>query len=289
VKAFGSGAMTNSISEIRDADCIFITGSNTAEAHPVISYEVIRAVQEGANLIIVDPRKIPLVDHATLFLQVKPGTDIYVFLAIMHTIIREGWADDSFINERTEGFEEFKASLEEYPPERASLMSGVPVEQIEEAARIYSQGERFSGQSVYDDPSGHSSILYAMGITQRSNGTDMVMTLANLAMLCGQVGKPSSGVNPLRGQSNVQGACDTGCLVNVYPGYQRVTNDSQRKSIAQTWGVEDLPGEVGLTIVEAMHAALDGEVRAIYVMSSRRCEIWIFCLCRTFSQVRQLF
>jgi predicted molibdopterin-dependent oxidoreductase YjgC len=258
--------MTNSISEIRDADCIFITGSNTAEAHPVISYEVIRAVQEGANLIIVDPRKIPLVDHATLFLQVKPGTDIYVFLAIMHTIIREGWADDSFINERTEGFEEFKASLEEYPPERASLMSGVPVEQIEEAARIYSQGERFSGQSVYDDPSGHSSILYAMGITQRSNGTDMVMTLANLAMLCGQVGKPSSGVNPLRGQSNVQGACDTGCLVNVYPGYQRVTNDSQRKSIAQTWGVEDLPGEVGLTIVEAMHAALDGEVRAIYVM-----------------------
>jgi predicted molibdopterin-dependent oxidoreductase YjgC len=258
--------MTNSIAEIRDADCIFITGSNTAEAHPVISYEVIRAVKDGAHLIIVDPRKIPLVEHATLFLQVKPGTDIYVFLAIMHTIIREGWENESFISERTEGFEEFKATLEEYTPEHASLKSGVPVEQIEEAARIYALGERFSGQSIYESSHGHSSILYAMGITQRSNGTDMVMTLANLAMLCGQVGKPSTGVNPLRGQSNVQGACDTGCLVNVYPGYQRVTDEIKRKSIAKIWGVDDLPGDVGLTIVEAMHAASDGEVRAMYVM-----------------------
>jgi predicted molibdopterin-dependent oxidoreductase YjgC len=258
--------MTNSIAEIRDADCIFITGSNTAEAHPVISYDVIRAVKRGANLIIVDPRRIPLAEHATLFLQVKPGTDIYVFLAIMHTIIREGWADETFIASRTEGFEEFKATLEEYTPERASLMSGVPVEQIEAAARIYALGERISGQSIYDNERGHSSILYAMGITQRSNGTDMVMTLANLAMLCGQVGKSSTGVNPLRGQSNVQGACDTGCLVNVLPGYQRVTDEAKRKAIAQAWGAEDLPGNVGLTIVEAMHAALEGKVRAAYIM-----------------------
>ena len=258
--------MTNSIAEIRDADCIFITGSNTAEAHPVISYEVIRAVKNGANLIIVDPRRIPLVEHATLFLQVKPGTDIYVFLAIMHTILREGWADESFIAERTEGFDDFKATLEEYTPEHASLMSGVPVDKINEAARIYSQGERNSGLSVYDDPIGHSAIFYAMGITQRSNGTDMVMTLANLALLCGQIGKPSTGVNPLRGQANVQGACDIGCLVNVYPGYQKVTDGEKRKTIAQVWGVDDLPGDVGLTIVEAMHAALEGKVRATYVM-----------------------
>jgi len=258
--------MTNSIAEIRDADCIFITGSNTAEAHPVISYEVIRAVKRGAHLIIVDPRRIPLVDHATLFLQVKPGTDIYVFLAIMHTIIREGWADEAFIAERTEGFDQFKSTLEEYTPERAALLSGVPVEQIETAARIYTFGERTSGQSVYDSPHGHSSILYAMGITQRSNGTDMVMTLANLAMLCGQVGKSSTGVNPLRGQANVQGACDVGCLVNVFPGYQRVTDEAKRKTIAQQWGVDDLPGIVGLTIVEAMHAASEGKVRAMYVM-----------------------
>jgi predicted molibdopterin-dependent oxidoreductase YjgC len=258
--------MTNSIAEIRDADCIFITGSNTAEAHPVISYEVIRSVKRGAHLIIVDPRRIPLVEHATLFLKVKPGTDIYVFLAIMHTIIREGLADESFIAERTEGFDQFKSTLEEYTPECASLLSGVPVEQIETAARIYALGERTSGQSIYDSSHGHSSILYAMGITQRSNGTDLVMTLANLAMLCGQIGKPSTGVNPLRGQSNVQGACDVGCLVNVYPGYQRVTDEKKRKAIAQVWGADDLPGNVGLTIVEAMHAAFEGKVRAMYVM-----------------------
>ena len=258
--------MTNSIREIRDADCIFITGSNTAESHPVIGYEVVRAAKRGANVIIVDPRRIPMVDHATLFLQVKPGTDIYVFLAIMHTIIREGWLDEAFITERTEGYEDFKAIVEEYSPEHASLKSGVPVDQIEAAARIYALGERTAGESIYDDARGRSTILYAMGITQRSNGTDMVMTLANMAMLCGQIGKPSTGVNPLRGQANVQGACDVGCLVNVFPGYQRVTDAPKREALAEKWGLEALPGNVGLTIVEAMHAAAEGEVRAVYVM-----------------------
>jgi predicted molibdopterin-dependent oxidoreductase YjgC len=266
VQAFGSGAMTNSIREIRDADCIFITGSNTAVSHPVIGYEVIRAAKRGANVIIVDPRRIPLVDHATNFLQVKPGTDIYVFLAMMHVIIREGWADDAFIKERTEGFEEFSSVIEEYTPERASLMSGVDADEIIKVARIYALGMRSSGESVYDDDRGHSTILYAMGITQRSNGTDNVMTLANLSMLCGQIGKPSTGVNPLRGQSNVQGACDVGCLVNVLPGYQRVTDDEKRTSVAEKWGLEELPSEVGLTIVEATHAVHEGKVRAIYVM-----------------------
>lgn len=258
--------MTNSISEIRDADCIFITGSNTAESHPVISYEVVRAAKRGAQVIIVDPRRIPLVKQASLFLQVKPGTDIYVFLAMMHTIIREGWADEAFIAERTEGYEAFKAVVEEYTPERAALMSGVPAGQIELAARIYALGERVDGPSVYEDIRGHSTILYAMGITQRSNGTDMVMTLANLAMLCGQVGQPSTGVNPLRGQANVQGACDLGCLVNVFPGYQRVTDDEKRLALAQAWEVEELPGQVGLTIVEAMHAVAEGKIKAAYVM-----------------------
>ena len=258
--------MTNSIREIRDADCIFITGSNTAEAHPVISYEVIRARKRGANLIIVDPRKIPLVDHASLFLQIKPGTDIYVFFAMMHVIIREGWLEDAFIAARTEGFEELRAIVEEYSPEAAALKSGVDVRLIEEAARVYALGERESGESVYAEERGHSNILYAMGITQRSNGTDMVMTLANLAMLCSHVGKPSTGVNPLRGQSNVQGACDTGCLVNVFPGYQRVTDDEKREALAEIWNAKDLPGEVGLTIVEAMRAATDGGVKAVYVM-----------------------
>ena len=258
--------MTNSIREIRDGDCIFITGSNTAESHPVISYEVVRAAKRGAHVIIVDPRRIPLVDNATLFLQVKPGTDIYVFLAIMHVIMREGWLDEEFIAERTEGFAEFQAVVAGYTPEYASLKSGVPVDKIEEAARIYAFGERAHGQSIYGDERGHSAIFYAMGITQRSNGTDMVMTLANMAMLCGQIGKPSTGVNPLRGQANVQGACDMGGLVNVYPGYQNVTDDEKRGKIAQVWGVDSLPGEVGLTIVEAMHAIGDGKIKAQYVM-----------------------
>ncbi len=258
--------MTNSIREIRDADCIFITGSNTAEAHPVLSYEVVRAVKRGANLVIVDPRRIPLTKHATLFLQIKPGTDIYVFLAIMHVILREGWADEAFIQARTEGFEEFANALEEYTPERAALMSGVEADLIVEAARIYALGERASGTSIYGEARGHSTVLYAMGITQRSNGTDMVMTLANMSMLCGQVGKPSTGINPLRGQANVQGACDVGCLVNVLPGYQRVTDDDVRRGVARKWGVTDLPRKVGLTIVESMHAADRGEVRAMYIM-----------------------
>jgi len=267
VQAFGSGAMTNSIREIRDADCLLITGSNTAESHPVIGYEVIRAVRRGAHLIIIDPRRVPLVDHATLFLQVKPGTDIYVFLAMMHVIVREGWQDDDFIARRTEGYDDLRTVLEGYTPERAALLSGVSVEQIEQAARLYALGERARGTSVYaGEGRGHSAILYAMGITQRSNGTDMVMTLANLAMLCGQIGKPSTGVNPLRGQSNVQGACDVGCLVDVFPGYQRVTDAEKRAALAAAWGVDALPDQVGLTIVEATRAAREGKVRAIYVM-----------------------
>lgn len=266
MKAFGSGAMTNSIREIRDADCILITGSNTAEAHPVISYEVVRAVKGGANLVIIDPRRIPLVDHATLFLQPHPGTDIYVLLAMMHVIIREGWHDEAFIAERTEGFDELAALLEAYTPERAALASGVPEEKIVAAARLYALGERVRGASKYAEDRGRSTILYAMGITQRSNGTDNVLTLANLSMLCGQIGKRSTGVNPLRGQANVQGACDVGCLVNVLPGYQRVTEEAQRRAVAQAWGLDDLPGEIGLTIVEATHAALEGKVRAVYVM-----------------------
>ena len=264
--AFGSGAMTNSIGEVRHADCVFITGSNTAESHPVISYEAVRAVKKGAHLVIVDPRRIPLVDHATLFLQPAPGTDIYVFMAMMHVILREGWADTGFIEERTEGFEEFSQSVQEMTPEAASLTSGVPASLIEDAARVYALGERASGTSIYGDGRGHSTILYAMGITQRSNGTDMVLTMANLALLCGQLGKPSTGVNPLRGQANVQGACDLGGLPNVLPGYQKVTDKTTRKYVAQAWGLSDLPVTPGLTIVEMTHAAVEGKIRAMYIM-----------------------
>lgn len=273
--AFGSGAMTNPVRDIRDADCILITGSNTAESHPVIGYEVVRAVKKGANLVIIDPRRIPLVDHASLFLQPKPGTDIYVFLAMAHVILREGWADTAFIAERTENFDEFRRAVESYTPEMASLMSGVPARLIEQAARVYALGERQTtkdeGPMPTDGPSvapprGRSTILYAMGITQRSNGTEMVLTLANLAMLTGQIGKPSTGVNPLRGQSNVQGACDMGALPNVLSGYQPVTDEARRRAVAQVWGLSDLPPTPGLTVVEMMHAAEEGRVKAMLIM-----------------------
>ncbi len=258
--------MTNTIHGIADADCILITGSNTGESHPVLSYEVIRAVKKGASLVVVDPRKISMTDHATLHLQPKPGQDIFIFMAMAHVIIREGWADWDFIELRTENFEEFKESVANMTPEVAALETGIPAEKIELAARLYAFGERQSGQSIFDDERGHSTILYAMGITQRSNGTDMVHMLASLSMLCGQIGKPSSGVNPLRGQANVQGACDLGGLPNVLPGYQKVTDAAARKTVAQKWGMDDLPGEVGYTVVEASHAMADGDVHALYIM-----------------------
>ncbi len=258
--------MTNSIREIRDADCILITGSNTAESHPVISYEVVRAVKKGASLIVIDPRRVPMTDHATLHLQPKPGDDIYIFLAMAHVIIREGWANLDFIEQHTEEFEAFRESVAEITPEVAALATGIPAEDIEKAARLYALGERNSGESIYGDARGHSTIMYAMGITQRSNGTDLVHMLANLSLLTGQIGKLSTGVNPLRGQSNVQGACDLGGLPDVLPGYQKVTDAPKRQAVAAAWGLADLPGEIGLTVVEMMYAAGEGNVRALYVM-----------------------
>jgi formate dehydrogenase alpha subunit len=264
--SFGSGAMTNTIRGLRDVDCFLVTGSNTAESHPVLSYEILRAVKQGAHLIIIDPRRVPLAKHATLFLQPLPGTDIYVFLSMMHVILREGWQDQAFIDERTEGFEDLALSVQDVTPELAEEVSRVPAAQIEEAARLYALGERVWGESAFGEDRGHSSILYAMGITQRSNGTDLVRTLAGLSMLCGQVGKPSTGVNPLRGQSNVQGACDLGALPNVYPGYQPVADDEARAKMAEAWGMDQLSAVPGLTVVEMMHAVGDGRVRAMYVM-----------------------
>ncbi len=265
--AFGGGAMTNPVHDIRDADCLFVTGSNTTEAHPVISYEMVRAVKSGANLLLIDPRRIPLAEHATLWLQTKPGTDIYVFLAMAHVILREGWADQAFIDARTENFAAFAESVAMYTPELAALESGVPADKIVRAARMYALGERASGVSKYaGEPRGHSGIYWAMGITQRRNGTEMVLSLANLAMLTGQLSKPSTGVNPLRGQSNVQGTSDMGALPDVLPGYQKVIDDEKRKAVAAKWGRDDLPAKPGLTVTEIMAAAHDHRVRAMYVM-----------------------
>jgi len=280
-RSFGSGAMTNSIREIRDADCVLVTGSNTTEAHPVISYEIVRAVRRGASLIVVDPRRIALAEKATLFLQPLPGTDYVVFLAMIDAIIRNGWLDHEFVETRTEGFEAMARSVSRYTPELASKVSGVPADLILRAARVYALGLRAAeAERTLTPPSaplsreagegsgvrGASSILYAMGITQRSHGTDIVQTLANLAMVAGQIGRPSTGVNPLRGQCNVQGACDAGALPDLYPGYQRVADESVRRTMAERWQVESLPDSPGLTVVEMMHAALRGDVKAMCIM-----------------------
>jgi len=252
-RAFGSGAMTNSIEELRKADCILITGSNTSEAHPIIALQVKAAVRKnGAKLIVADPRKIEMTEFAWLWLRHRPGTDVALFNGMMNVIVSEGLYDREFIEKRTEDFEELKKVVQRYAPDYVEGITGVPANQIISAARVYAGAD-------------NASIIYAMGITQHTTGTDNVLALANLAMLTGNVGKESSGVNPLRGQNNVQGACDLGALPDVYSGYQKVEDEKVRKKFERAWGVK-LPGENGLTVVEMMHAAEEGKIKAMYIM-----------------------
>ena len=252
-RAFGSGAMTNSIDEIEHADCIFVTGSNTTEAHPIIALRIKAAVtRHGARLIVADPRRIDLVRFADLHMRQRSGTDVALFNAMMNVIVSEDLCDEEFIAERTEGFDEFRHCVEEYSPERAEAITGVPADQIRAAARMYASA-------------GRASIIYSMGITQHTTGTDNVLSLANLAMLTGNVGKESTGVNPLRGQNNVQGACDLGALPDVFPGYQKVEDAALRHKFEQAWGVP-LPEAAGLTVVEMTNAAADGTIKGLYIM-----------------------
>ena len=252
-RAFGSGAMTNSIKELEDADCIFVTGSNTTEAHPIIALSIKAAVRKhGAKLIIADPRRIDLVRFADVHMRQRSGTDVALFNAMMKVILDEGLADEEFIERRTEGFEEFRDCVKDYSPERAEAISGVPADLIRKSARMYAKADR-------------SSIVYSMGITQHTTGTDNVLSLANLAMLTGNVGRESTGVNPLRGQNNVQGACDLGALPNVYSGYQKVDDPAVKEKFEEAWGTE-MSGEPGLTVVEMIEAASKGDLKALYIM-----------------------
>jgi formate dehydrogenase alpha subunit len=251
--AFGSGAMTNSIPELADADCILVTGSNVTETHPVTATYIKNAVRKGAKLIVVDPRRIDLVTHAHIWVRQNPGSDVAWINGIMNVILEEGLQDNQFISDRTEGFEEMAETLKQYTPEKVEEISGILAEKIREIARLYAL-------------STSSSIVYAMGITQHTTGTDNVLSLANLAMVAGQIGRPSTGVNPLRGQNNVQGAGDMAALPNIFPGYQKVTDPDSRKKFAREWNVESLPAEPGLTVTEIMNAALDKRVRGLYIM-----------------------
>ena len=247
--------MTNSIRDIaEESQCFFIIGCNTTEQHPVIGTKIRRAVrQRGAKLIVADPRRIDIADYADLHLQHKPGTDIALLNGLMHVILREGWQDEAFIAERTEGFEEFKAVVEKYTPEVASEITGVPAEDIEKAARMLAENRP-------------GSLLYAMGITQHTVGVANVMSCANLQMLLGNMGVPGGGVNPLRGQNNVQGACDLGGLPNVYPGYQRGDRSRPSRRSSRRPGACPCRTEMGLTVTEMLDAAEAGHVRCLYVI-----------------------
>ncbi|MGQ9523051.1 MAG: formate dehydrogenase subunit alpha [Anaerolineae bacterium] len=252
--AFGSGAMTNSTPEFSEhTRCFLITGSNTTETHPLIASHVMKAKERGAKLIVIDPREVQIGRMADLYLRPRPGTDVAWLNGLMYVIISEELADQEFIQERTEGFEEMWQVVRKYPPERVEEISGIPADALREAARMYATHKP-------------AAILYTMGITQHTTGTDNVKSVANLAMLTGNLGIPGGGVNPLRGQNNVQGASDMGGLPNVYPAYQPVTSPEAKAKFEAAWGVEGLADQVGLTVVEMVHAAGEGRLRALYVM-----------------------
>jgi formate dehydrogenase alpha subunit len=252
-KAFGSGAMTNPVEEFVDSDCILITGTNATETHPVTGTYIRNAAAKGAKILVFDPRKIDIVKDSYLWMRQKSGTDVAWINGMINVIITEGYANDEFIKERTEGYEELKKSVSHYTPERVEEISGIKAEDLREAARVYACSEK-------------SSIVYAMGITQHVTGTDNVLSLANLAMVTGQIGRASTGVNPLRGQNNVQGACDFGGLPNVYTGYQKVADQAVKAKFQKAWNVENLSDQNGLTIVEIMNEAAKGKLKGLYIM-----------------------
>jgi len=251
---FGSGAMTNSISCFEKADCFLVTGSNTTEQHPLIGSRIIRSVVErGARLIVVDNRRIRLAEFADLHVGCKNGTDVAFLNGAMNVIISEGLQDKEFIASRTENFEELKKVVANYPPERAAKLCGITPEEIIQVARMFAKADK-------------AMIVYSMGITQHTHGVDNVKSCANLAMLTGNLGRPGTGVNPLRGQNNVQGACDVGALANVFTGYQKVTDALMREKFEKAWGVQGLPGEEGLTVTTAINAAADGKLKGLFVL-----------------------
>jgi len=252
--AFGSGAMTNSMDDIAQfAQAMLIIGSNTTEQHPVFGTMIRQAVlKRGVKLVVADPRGIDITEFASLHLRLQPGTDIALLNALMYIILEKGWENKAFLDERSEGFAEFRQNLLLYPPEQVAETTGVPVEQLYEAAEMLACNRPMA-------------VMWAMGITQHTIGVQNVMTLANLQMLLGNIGVPGGGVNPLRGQNNVQGACDMGGLPDVYPAYQQVINVEARQKFEAAWGVP-LSDRIGMTVTEMIPAAAAGKIKALYVL-----------------------
>jgi len=248
----GSGAMTNPIEDItRDIDMILLIGSNPTEAHPVAGAQIRQAVRRGAKLVVVDPRKIDLAGLADVHLQLRPGTNVAFANGMVNVIISEGLADMEFIKARTEGFEEYAKIVEEYTPEKVAEICGIDPDDLRKAARMYATAKK-------------APIIYCLGVTEFSTGTQGVMSMSNIAMVAGKLGKSGCGVNPLRGQNNVQGACDMGCIPNNYPGYQGVTKPEAREKFEKAWGVK-LNGEEGLTSTQVIPAAKEGRIKGLYI------------------------
>ncbi len=250
--SLGSGAMTNAIDELGGAASILAIGTNTTATHPIIALKVKDAVKSGAKLIVANPKEIDLCQFADVFLRHKPGTDVPLLMGMSKVILDEGLEDKDFIASRCEDFDAFKESLAAFDLDTVEKITGVPQDKIVEAAKIYAE------QSP-------ASIIYCMGITQHVHGTDNVLAISNLALLTGNLGKESAGVNPLRGQNNVQGACDMGSLPNVYPGYQAVTVPDNKAKFEKAWGVE-LSDQAGLTHTRIFDACHDGNIKSLYLV-----------------------
>ncbi len=252
VTVLGSGAMTNTINGIVDSDVMLVIGSNTTETHPIIGLRMLKAVKKGSKLIVADPRRIKLCDASELWLQQRPGTDGALINALCHVIIRDGLEDKEFIAAHTENFDAFKSSIADCTPEWAEKISQVAAADIEQAAHIFAKAER-------------AGIYYTMGITQHTSGTDNVCSLANLALITGNLGKPGAGLNPLRGQNNVQGASDMGCNPTFFPGYQRCDDAAAMEKFSKIWGtpVSDKPG---LMATEMPDAISSGSLAGLWIM-----------------------
>jgi formate dehydrogenase alpha subunit len=251
-QSLGSGAMSNSIDEIPNSECLFLIGTNPFQSYPVLSMRIMDAKRNGARIIVADPRKTELASHADIFLQHNPGTDVALIMGIIRIIVNKGLSNTDFIQDRCENFDELLESLDEFDIQTVEKITGVSANKIISAAEFYAK-------------SNSSAIFYSLGITEHSHGTDNVFALSNLALITGNIGKPNSGVNPIRGQNNVQGSCDMGCLPDVYPGYQKVETVSAREKFQKAWNTKLNP-QVGMKMPDMMEAARNGEIKAMYIM-----------------------
>ena len=244
--------MTNTIYDItHDADCILLVGSNPEEAHPVVGMQMREAVRNGTRLIVVDPRSIGLAKQADIHLKLRPGTNVAFANGMLHVIIEEDLVDHDYIENHTEGWEAIRELVKDYTPERVGELCHIDPDMLREAARMYARAEK-------------APIIYCLGVTEHSTGTEGVMCLSNLALATGKLGRPGCGVNPLRGQNNVQGACDMGAQPTDYPGYQKADNPAVREKFEAAWGVKLNP-KPGLKATEVFPAAIRGEVKGLYI------------------------